>query len=98
MNDKIFTRFLFVMIFLFVVWWLFLRKRYRMMPQDVGTAYAGTGTTDPQIITYESNPGAFGPQSVGNTVNINVNGYNGINQNYMPLFGFVGMAQGELYQ
>ena len=95
MNDKTFARFLFVMIALFVVWWLFLRRRAGA--QNVPQAYTGTGTTDPALLTYEANPGKFGPAST-DTLNINGSGFNGINQNYMPLFGFVGMAQGPLWQ
>jgi hypothetical protein len=96
MNDKQFARFLFIMLALFLAWWLFHRRKS-------GTIIAPNGTpigtyNDPQLLTYAANPAKFGPQTVNGSVNISVNGYNGLNQNYMPLFGFVGMAQGETYQ
>ena len=95
MNDKTFERFLFIVTGLFLLWWLWHRRQNQVAAPD-GTP-VGT-VTDPEIITYASNPAAFGPSTVNGTVNIDVSGYNGLNQNYMPLFGFVGMAQGELYQ
>jgi hypothetical protein len=96
MNDKQFTRFLFIMLALFLAWWLFHRR-------TSGATVAPNGTpmgtyNDPQLLTYAANPSKFGPQTVNGSVNIAVNGYNGLNQNYMPIFGFVGMAQGETYQ
>lgn len=65
--------------------------------QTVPPTSGFTYNYDPMLTTYAANPAAFGPQTVNGSVDIIVSGYNGINQNYMPLFGFVGMAQGELW-
>lgn len=92
MNDKTFSRFLFVVAALFIAWF-FLHRKKPVAPNG-STPF----TDDPELLVYASNPSAFGPQTVNGTVEINVRGYNGINQNYMPLFGFVGMAQGTLFQ
>lgn len=93
MNDKNFARFMFVAATLLVFWW-YWRKTHTPMPVAASNT---PWTMDPELLTYASNPAAFGPSTVNGTVNINVSGYNGLNQNYMPLFGFVGMAQGDVY-
>lgn len=95
MNDKQFERFLFIAAGLFLLWWLWHRKQ-SIVPAPDGTPIGMIN--DPELITYAANPSAFGPQTINGTVDINVSGYNGLNENYMPLFGFVGMAQGATYQ
>lgn len=95
MNDKNFERFLFIVFMLFIAWWI-LHKRYAAQITTPDGGYIPSG--NPELDTYAANPGAFGPQTVNGSVTINVDGYNGLNQNYMALFGFVGMAQGETYQ
>lgn len=94
MNDKRFERFLLIVAGLFVLWWLFHRR----------TATSGSASSsyspynmDPIDYTYAANPGAFGPETVNGSVDIEVRGYNTLNQNYLPLFGFVGMAAGQTY-
>ena len=100
MDDKKFRAFIFIVLVLFLLWWLLHRWNMRRMAQsepDNGRLPVGT-INDPELLTYAADPSAFGPRTINGTVNIEVSGYNGLNQNYMPLFGFVGMAQGELYQ
>jgi hypothetical protein len=96
MDDKQFERFLAVVAILFVAWWLFHRRARGTVAPD-GTPIIGV-INDPELITYAANPAAFGPQTVNGSVDINVSGNVGLASDYVPLFGFVGMAQGELYQ
>lgn len=100
MDDKKYRVFIFIVLVLFLMWWLLHRRNVRMQSSNNQTNNAGhVGTiNDPELLTYSADPNAFGPRTINGSVNIEVNGYNGLNQNLMPLFGFVGMAQGELYQ
>lgn len=92
MNDKRFERFLAACAALFIVWWFVHKRTVSVAQQAPPMPY----NMDPIDYTYASNPGAFGPQTVNGSVDIDVRGYNTLNQNYLPLFGFVGMAQGEV--
>lgn len=93
MNDKRFERFLAACAALFIVWWLVHK---RAASQGGASSVSMPYNVDPIDYTYAANPGAFGPQTVNGNIDINVRGYNTLNQNYLPLFGFVGMAQGEV--
>ena len=64
-------------------------------PQTQGAAVP----VDPITEFFANNPQAFTPQNL-NTVNVTIanQGLNYLNDNYIPLFGFVGMAQGAVYQ
>jgi hypothetical protein len=77
---------------LFLLWWFFHRQQPMTAPDGSPLAY-----NDPQLLTYASNPGAFGPQTVNGSINVNVNGAGSLSNQYIPLFGFVGMAQGVMY-
>lgn len=88
MNDRRFTHFIFAVMALLLLWWFVMRRRAVPTPQQITMAY------DPEIITYASDPGKFGPINVNVSADASING---LNPNYMPLFGFVGMAQGELW-
>jgi hypothetical protein len=96
MTDKTFSRFLFIIAALFLAWYLWHRKNAAVVAPD-GTMIQ-SGSNDPMLLAYAANPSRFDPPTVNGMVNINVNGAAGLNQNYMPLFGFVGMAQGEIFQ
>lgn len=98
MNDKTFSRFLFFMLVLFLLWWMWHRHAMRNSANQAMAPTPFGNPIDPETLTYEANPGAFGPQRVDGSINLNYNVPNGLNQNYIPLFGFVGMAQGEIYQ
>lgn len=92
MNDKRFTHFLYIVAGLFIAWWLFHRRTV--------ASSGGSGmmfNPSPALLTYSANPSAFNPQTVNGNVDISVRGYNTLNQAYMPLFGFVGMAAGQTY-
>lgn len=82
---------------LLLLWWL-LQRRAAQQAADDATVQAAT-PTDPITDTYASNPDAFNPPSLG-TVNINIGnqGLSYLSNDYIPLFGFVGMAQGVMYQ
>ena len=56
------------------------------------------GWDSPMLTTYASNPAGFGPVSPSQlTVNIGNQSGNLLSDQYTPLFGFVGMAQGPGY-
>lgn len=94
MNDKQFERFLFVIAIVFVLWFFLHKKKATPIPDN---EQMPVPWNDPELATFAANPDAFMPQTINGSVNINVSGYNGLNQNYMPLFGFVGMAQGQAW-
>lgn len=53
----------------------------------------------PMLNTYDSNPSGFGPASPSDvTVNIGNQSGNWLANQYVPLFGFTGVATGMLYQ
>lgn len=52
---------------------------------------------DPNLASYLPSPG-FQPQTTPININIGNQGLNYLNDNYIPLFGFVGVAQGETLQ
>ena len=53
----------------------------------------------PMTGVYEANPNAFQPASLGDlTVKVGNQMGNYLTNQYIPLFGFVGEAQGQLYQ
>lgn len=84
-----------------ILLWLWFRQSKLsatnvQMPNNGGTG-APSFNYDPEFVTYAADPGKFGPITVDGLVNVAVSGYNGLNQNYMPLFGFVGMAQNALW-
>lgn len=94
MNDRQFTHFIFILMALLVLWWFFHRGRSQASIADNSSPYS---INDPELITYARDPSRFGPSTVDGTININAD-FRGLNQNYLPLFGFVGMAQGATYQ
>lgn len=98
MTDKQFRAFVFIVLVLLFLWWLLHRHNQRTRAENQSAPLPVGSINDPELLTYAADPSAFGPRTINGSVNIEVNGYNGLNQNYMPLFGFVGMAQGEMYQ
>ena len=103
-NKKMWEYALLAAAIIFLIW-LLMRKKNNAI--DVSSPQTGASSLlppnysfnyDPIVATYSQDPAKFGPMTIDGSVNVNVIGYNGLNQNYMPLFGFVGMAQGELWQ
>jgi hypothetical protein len=98
MKDKEFTKFAFIALGIALLWWLW-QRRVANMPSEPETEAPTMTPNDPQLITYSQNPSAFNPPSLGN-ININIanQGLSYLSNQYVPLFGFVGMAQGVSYQ
>lgn len=96
MNDKDYTKLAFIALGLLLLWWLWRR---RQAGQTVSTQQQvpTTTTSDPQQEVFENGPAPIG--SLG-TVDINIGnqGLGYLSNQYIPLFGFVGMAQGVAYQ
>jgi len=94
MNDQAMDRLVVVVGILLALW---LAVRYRGGTQTVA---APPGTLDPNLVDYVNarpNGMAFAnPKPI--KINIGNQTANWLNASYMPLFGFVGMAQGETYQ
>lgn len=90
---------------LLLLYWLY--RRYHtgaasVTPGADGTnSVGGTGgdPADPITSTYAQQPGAYNPPSLGD-VNINIanQGLGSLSNMYIPLFGFVGMANNVYYQ
>ena len=94
MNDKHFRNFALVIGSAGLLYWLYRRKLAKMNAEPVAPDTSGE---TPEQIVYSSNPGAFGPAPV-NTITIANQGLNYLNSQYIPLFGFVGMANGVTFQ
>lgn len=96
MKDKNFTKVAFILGALLLLWWLW-QRRQSQATQD-STVQAPT-PFDPMTSTYASDPSKFNPPSLG-TVDINIGnqGLSYLSNDYIPLFGFVGMAQGVMFQ
>jgi hypothetical protein len=94
MNDKQFTKVSFIGLGLFLLWWLIQRKKNG---GSVDVPMEGPAV-DPNTLVYSTDPSAFNPANLGN-VNITIanQGLAYLGSNYIPLFGFVGMAQGVFY-
>lgn len=94
MNDKHFRNFAFAVGAAGLLYWLFRRKQN----QAVNTT-PDVSTESPEQIVYAANPSAFLPPSVSNiNVNIANQGLGYLSNQYIPLFGFVGMANGVTFQ
>lgn len=86
MNDKQFRDTMLVLIAALAVY-LFFKKR-----QSELNAIAPDANNDPITQTFANNPNQFLPPQIGVTVNV-PSAFGG---QYTPLFGFVGIAQGEV--
>jgi len=98
MNDQAMDRLVVVVGILLALW---LAVRYRGGTQTIVQPVAAPpGTLDPNLVDYMNarpNGMAFAnPKPIN--INIGNQAANWLNSSYMPLFGFVGMAQGETYQ
>lgn len=95
MNDKHFRNFALAIGSAALLYWLYKRKQSaHSMTQEAPEPVAAN---DPMNAVYSNNPGAFNPPSLG-TINIDNQGLSYLSNQYMPLFGFVGMAQGVTFQ
>lgn len=94
MTDKQFRDFSLIALIALAVflWW---RKRQAEKAAESGAPQAGAQSgSDPATIVFANNPNQFLPPQIGVTVNV-PSAFGG---QYTPLFGFVGIAQGEMLQ
>lgn len=101
MNDKNFTRFSLAIGIGLLFWHFFGQKGTLTAPalQDAGAARQDTlpaFSIPPDLAAFAANPSAFQPSNLN--VKIDNQGLNYLTNHYMPLFGFVGMAQGVYFQ
>lgn len=96
MNDKQYGKLAFIAAIALLIWWLLRRRQSQGQLNDTIEA---PEPFDPITSTYAANPNQFDPPSLG-TVNINIGnqGFAYLTNDYIPLFGFVGMAQGVMFQ
>lgn len=96
MKDKDYTKLLFIALALLALWWLWRRHQASALagPQPQAPT---TTVQDPEQVVFENGPP---PISSANTLNVNISnqGLGYLSSQYIPLFGFVGMAQGVAYQ
>jgi hypothetical protein len=103
MNDKQFRNYAIITGGVIAIVWLW--KNYgKQIGQQLGVTNAPSLPMDnPQLATYAANPNAYNPRvlqvaPVQDTINIQNQGFGFLDNKYIPLFGFVGMAQGAFYQ
>jgi len=92
MDDKSYRNLALLIGGAIVLYWIFKRKNktdYSPMPL-FGNVH------NPELETYGANPSAFGPSGQIN-VDIGNQGLNYLDNKLVPLFGFVGMAQGATW-
>lgn len=94
MNDKDYTKLAFIALGLLLLWWLWQRRQSAAVAATQPQAPTTT-TGDPQEDTFVNGPPPIDSVS---TINIANQGLGYLSNQYIPLFGFVGMAQGVAYQ
>ncbi len=96
MDDKKFDRLVVITALILAVWWI-MRPKAQAASQPVPPVDTGN-IPAPELAAFSANPAAFMPQSLGNiNVNVDNQGLGFLSNQYVPLFGFVGMAQGAFY-
>lgn len=100
MNDKQYKMLALVIGIAVVAYWA-MQKNGK--PVSVAAAPAQStlpiAWNSPMASAYNADPTAFAPITPGQLdVTINNQSGNLLSNQYVPLFGFVGMAQGSLYQ
>lgn len=79
-----------------ILYLILRRKQPAVVTQNVPGAVTNNYIQDPVQAAW--NPGlGFQPSPQNIDVNIGNQGFNYLTNKYIPLFGFVGMAQGETY-
>jgi len=101
MNDKNFTRLSLAIGIGFLFWHFFGNRGTLTAPalQDASNAQQDAlpgFSIPPDLAAFAANPYAFQPSNLN--VNIGNQGFNYLTNKFMPLFGFVGMAQGVYFQ
>lgn len=91
MNDKNFRNLALVVGSAGLLYWLYKRRQAQLSATPVAPDPQTANT--PIDSVYSSNPNAFDPPSLGN-INITIanQGLAGLTNQYIPLFGMVGIA------
>jgi hypothetical protein len=99
MNDKEFAKVGFIALGLLLLWWLWMRKQAAAVQATQAQAPTTT-TSDPEQDVFANGPPPIASLGDGSTLNVNIanQGLGYLSSQYIPLFGFVGMAQGVSYQ
>lgn len=87
MTDKQFRDLALAAVVAFAVY-LWFKKKQAIFNQQA----PANSETDPMTLTFTNNPNQFLPPQIG----VNVNVPSAFGGQYTPLFGFVGIAQGEM--
>lgn len=101
MKDKAFRNFALLMGGAAILYWLHERNVAAAAQEDQAIAPTPEASDDPIDQVFASNPSAFTPQSLGDsTINVDVSnqGLGMLSNQYIPLFGFVGMTWGAGFQ
>lgn len=99
MDDKNFARLFFVIMAAFVIWWILKQKNVTVQ----NAAPASEDETpyplneNPIDAAYAASPSSYGLQPIDVNVNVADQGFSYLSNAYIPLFGFVGVAQGMMY-
>lgn len=84
---------------LVMLWWVW--RKSQPVPQETPAEASGALPVqwdEPMGGVYDANPQAYMPQTPADlTLNVNANNPNMLSNAYIPMFGFVGVAQGEAY-
>lgn len=100
MNDKTFRDIVYIG-FAAIALWLLMRNRAAIntaqnAAQNAALPAIPQPSLSPIELTYASNPNNFGPTNLN--INVAPQLPAGLSNSYIPLFGFVGIAQGEMLQ
>lgn len=94
MNDRTYDTVLTIGIVLIGLWLYYKSKQNDAALLAAIPADSGGNALTPEQAYYAANPSTFAPQSIGaQTINIENQGLSYLTNQYVPLFGFVGMAQ-----
>ena len=99
MNDRNYTKFAAVVGVGVLLWWLSKNN----VPALSGVADASPPLSgfDPMTQVFSNYPNAWSPPSLSDaTIQVNIanQGLSTLSNQYIPLFGFVGIAQGQIWQ
>ncbi len=100
MNDKQARAFIIAVVIALIAYWAMKNRPVQNATLIEPTAQGGTTVlpVDPMTQYFAANPQLFVPQSQSIDITIGNQAINYLNNSVIPMFGFVGMAQGNVYQ
>jgi hypothetical protein len=101
MNDRDWLYLSGTVIALAVLWYAWSHRAGAAPPANPSEQIGAlpVGWDDPMTSVYAANPAAYQPATPGSlTLNIANQSPSILDSQYMPLFGFVGIAQGAMFQ